>query len=484
MRLEQRMTLAPRMIQSMEILQLSILALQERIEQELSENPVLELVEPPAEEEIQSESTVQDTAEANLAEKDLIVDTEHNNAADFERLDSLDNDFKDYMNQSGPFHLRTRSDDVDGKLQAIKNTAAPSQSLHEHLMDQWRLIDVDEPVRKAGTTIIDYIDDRGYLSVRLEQLHNKDKADFSIENLKTALKLVQRLEPAGVGARDLAECLLIQMAQSSEDMTFEARLVNEHMNTLLDNHLPEIARKMKCTIDRINDAVEHLSKLDTSPGLLISQYRNQPVTADVIIERDDSGKFFARLAVSNLPTLRINREYENMAKDNAVGKKTRDFLKNNIRSAQWIMDAIEQRKSTLLKVTKAILKFQTDFFEKGQLHMKPLPMAKVADYVGVHIATVSRAVAGKYVQCEFGILPLRKFFSGGTEDVTGNAHSWQAVRAKLQQIVDSEDKTKPLNDKQILNMLLDSGIKKLSRRTVAKYRKLMNIPSARFRKKF
>jgi len=316
MRLEQRMTLAPRMIQSMEILQLSILALQERIEQELSENPVLELTEPPAAEETQSESTAQDTAEANLTEKDLIIDTEHNNAADFERLGSIDNDFKDYMNQSGPFHFRTRSDDVDGKLQAIKNTAAPSQSLHEHLMDQWRLIDADEPEKKAGTAIIDYIDDRGYLLVRLEQLHNKDKADFSIENLKTALILVQRLEPAGVGARDLAECLLIQMAQSSEDMTFEARLVNEHMDTLLDNRLPEIARKMKCTIDRINDAVERLSKLDTSPGLLISQDRNQAVTADVIIERDDSGKFFARLAVSNLPTLRINKEYANMAKKN------------------------------------------------------------------------------------------------------------------------------------------------------------------------
>jgi len=159
-------------------------------------------------------------------------------------------------------------------------------------------------------------------------------------------------------------------------------------------------------------------------------------------------------------------------------------LQNNLRSAQWIMEAIEQRKNTLLKVTQVIVKYQKDFFDKGQLHLRPLPMSKVADDVGVHLATVSRAVAGKYVQCSWGILPLRKFFSGGIEDVNGQAHSWEAVRAKLQQIIDEEDKAKPLNDDEIREKLLKSGIKKLARRTVAKYRKLMNIPAARFRKKF
>jgi len=484
MRLEQRMTLAPRMIQSMEILQLSILALQERIEQELNENPVLELTEASAAEQTQDAPVSEDTADTNLAEKDLIVDTEHNNAADFERLDSVDNDFKDYMNQSGSFHFKPRPEDVDGKLQAIKNTAASCPSLHEYLTDQWRLIDAGERVKKAGQAIIDYIDDRGYLSVRIEQLHNKDKADFDIDDLKNAVELVQKLEPAGVGARDIAECLLIQMAQSPNDMTFEARLVTEQMDKLLDNRLPDIAKKMNCTIERINQAIERLSKLDTSPGLLISQYRNQPVTADVIVERNDDGRFCVGLAEYDFPTLRINKDYMAMANNNTVARKTRNFLKNNIRSARWIMDAIEQRKSTLLKVSKVIVKFQSDFFEKGQLYMKPLPMAKVAEQVGVHVATVSRAVAGKYVQCEFGILPLRKFFSGGTEDIAGNSHSWQAVRAKLRQIVDAEDKTDPLNDEQIMKRLLDSGIKKLSRRTVAKYRKIMNIPSARFRKRF
>jgi len=148
------------------------------------------------------------------------------------------------------------------------------------------------------------------------------------------------------------------------------------------------------------------------------------------------------------------------------------------------MEAIEQRKSTLLKVARTVVKFQKEFFEKGQLYLKPLPMSRVAEEVGVHIATVSRAVAGKYVQCDWGMLPLRKFFSGGTEDETGNAHSWEAIRAKLQQIIDAEDKSKPLNDDEIRRKLAEAGITNIARRTVAKYRKLLNIPAARFRKKY
>ncbi|MHC4323615.1 MAG: RNA polymerase factor sigma-54 [Planctomycetota bacterium] len=483
MRMEQKMKLAPHMIQSMEILQLPILALQERIEQELNSNPVLETEQPESPEEI--ESPREDQPADDIDEKDLVLSTDNNKVEDFERLESLGDSFTDYMSEAGPMRKRTQSGEVDKKLEAMKNTAAPSQSLHEYLADQWRMVDADKPVKKAGDMIIDYLDDRGYLTVRLEQLHNKDRGDFTVDDLNHALEFVQKLEPAGIGARDLKECLLIQMAQIGEDMSFESRLISEHMDKLLDNHLPEIARKMNCSIDSINRAIERLSKLDTSPGLQIGQDRNHSITPDVIVESSEDARHYSvRLADSGLPYLRINNDYAKMAKDNRVGEKTRKFLQNNMRSAQWIIDAIEQRKNTLLKVTKAIVKYQTDFFEKGQLHLRPLPMSKVADDVGVHLATVSRAVAGKYVQCPWGILPLRKFFSGGRQDVNGQAHSWEAIRAKLQQIIDEEDKTKPLNDDQIRKELAKAGIDNLARRTVAKYRKLMNIPSARFRKKY
>ncbi|UCE99288.1 MAG: RNA polymerase factor sigma-54 [Planctomycetota bacterium] len=473
MRLEQRMKLAPRMIQSMEILQLPMLALEERIEQELNSNPVLETEGPSKPEE--------EPSSGELSQAD--IDTER--LEDFGRIERLDEDYKDWMDRSETFRYRPRTDEPDLKLEAIKNTAAPPQSLHEHLSDQWRLVEADDQVKKAGTTIIDYINDRGYLTVRLEHLHNKDRADFTFDDLKKALKLIQSLEPAGVGAQNLKECLLIQIAQSSDNMSFETKLIAEHMNELIENRLPEIARKMNCRIEKINQAIERMSKFDTSPGLQISKDQNHPITADVIVERiEDSADFSVRLADSNLPSLRINDYYAKMTKESGLNAKTKKFLQNNIRSAKWIIDAIEQRKNTLLKVASAVVKFQREFFDNGQLYLKPLPMSKVADEIGVHLATVSRAVAGKYIQCSWGILPLRKFFSGGTEDAHGTELSWEAIRAKLQQIIDNEDKSKPLSDDQIRKKLAEAGIKNLARRTVAKYRKLLNIPSARFRKKY
>ena len=370
MRMEQRMKLAPHMIQSMEILQLPILALQERIEQELNNNPVLEVAEPSNTED---EDSPREQSQEDTGEKDLVVGTDNNKAKDFERLDGLDDEFKDYMEQSGPWHARIPGDERDRKLEALKNTAAPSQSLHEYLTEQWRLVEAKETVKKAGEMIIDYIDDRGYLTVRLEQLHNKDKNDFTVDDLKEALGLVQKLEPAGVGARDLKECLLIQMAQNGEDgsrfkeesqngdkdMSFESRLIVEHMDELLENRLPEIAKKMNCDIETINHAIERLSKLDTSPGLQIGRDQNHPITPDVIVEAsENSGQYSVKLADTGLPSLRINDYYAKMVKDNRVSEKARKFLQNNLRAAQWIMEAIEQRKNTLLKVAKTVVKYQ------------------------------------------------------------------------------------------------------------------------------
>lgn len=483
MRMEQRMKLAPHMIQSMEILQLPILALQERIEQELNSNPVLELEEddPIGEDAAPPEPPAGD----DIGEKALILNTDQNKADDFERLDSIEDDFKEFIDQSGPYHVRRDGEEKDPKLEALKNVAAPPQSLHDYLAEQWLLVEAEEPVKKAGTAIIDYLDVRGYLSVPLEQLYTKDQKDFTPGDLVRALRLIQQLDPPGVGARDLRECLLIQLAQSSEELSFEYRLIADHMEALLENRLPEIARRMECSLERLNQAIRRLSKLDSSPGLQVGRNESIPITPDVIVEPPNgSGDFSVRLADSSLPSLRLNPFYTRMADDGQTNENTRKFLQNNIRSAHWIIEAIEQRKHTLLKVARTIVRHQRDFFEHGPLHLRPLPMATVAQEVGVHLATVSRAVSGKYMQCAWGILPLRKFFSGGTEDTSGQAHSWEAIRVQLQQIIDEEDKTRPLNDDQIKAKLAEAGIPNLARRTVAKYRKLMNIPTARFRRKY
>ncbi len=482
------MKLAPHMIQSMEILQLPILALQERIEQELNSNPVLEMDESSGPEEAPAETATEPEVQTESKEQERKDDT-------------LDEEFRNYIEQDAGFS-RPQPDEPDPKLAAMNNTAAPPQSLHDYLEDQWRLVEADEPVKRAGSMIIDYIDDRGYLSVRLEQLHSKDRTDFGLEDLQKAIELIQKLDPPGVGARDLKECLLIQIGQSGvdstpdddirgqasspqEDMSFERALVAGHLDELLENRLPEIAKKMHCSIEELNRAIERLSKLDTSPGLQVGRNHNHAITADVIVDySDETGEYTVRLAEDGLPRLRISDDYVKMAASDKAGEKAKQFLQNNIRSAQWIIDAVQQRKNTLLKVTRSIVNRQRGFFDRGQLYLKPLPMAKVAEDVGVHIATVSRAVAGKYMQCSWGILPLRKFFSGGIEDTQGNEKSWEAIRAKLQEIIDAEDKSRPLSDDQIKEKLAEAGITGLARRTIAKYRGLLKIPPARLRKKY
>lgn len=473
------MKLAPRMIQSMEVLQLPLLALQEKIEAELNSNPVLELDEEP---QVQTEPVEPKPAE-DVEEKELVVRDDSDRIEDFQRLDTISDYYGDYFD--GGTYRPVRDDgQPDKKLEAMQNTAANEVSLNDSLKEQWRLVDAPEGVKAAGELIIDYIDEKGYLSVRLEQLHNKDKYSFGLDELYQALALIQKLEPPGVGARDLRECLLIQMRQFPEDMSFEMELVRNHWQDLLDNHLPRIARKMNVSLERIGKAIERMSKLDTSPGLSIGRNENHPITADVIVEPDGKGGYTVSLMEARLQNLRVNGFYQKMAKDRGIDENTRQFLQKNIRSAQWFMDAIEQRKQTLLKVARAIVEFQKDFFDKGKLYLKPLPMATIAEKVGVHIATISRAVAGKYMQSPQGILPLRSFFTGGTEDPQGRELSYDAVKAKLQEIVDNEDKANPLSDDELRQKLAEAGMGNIARRTVAKYRSILNIPTARFRKKY
>jgi len=483
MRLEQRMKLAPRMIQSMEILQLPMLALLEKIEAELNSNPVLEIAEP-SEAQADSESDVQQQSDTDAGEKDLVVNRDDNKADDFERLSDFSEHTDDYLSRTEVSRGARYDDEPDRKLEAMSNTPDKGQSLHDYLTEQWRLVDADEKTKKAGQLIIDYIDEKGYLKVRLEQFHNKDKHDFGMEHLEKALELVQQLEPAGVGARDVKECLLIQMAQSSEDMSFESQLVSKYLDKLLENKLPEIARRMNCSIERINETLLRMRKLDTSPGLQVSRERSHPVKVDVIVDPAEGGGFKVYLAEKSIPALRINEHYADMARDKKLDGKTRDFLRTNILSARWLMDAIEQRRQTLLRVSRAVVDRQRGFFEKGTMYLKPLPMSEVADKVGVHVATVSRAVSGKYIQSPQGIMPLRDLFGGGMETDNGSSESFEAIRAKMQQIIDSEDKSKPLGDEAIRKKLEQMGIKDIARRTVAKYRKIMSIPTARFRKRF
>ncbi|MGN6370348.1 MAG: RNA polymerase factor sigma-54 [Phycisphaerae bacterium] len=481
------MKLAPRMIQSMEILQLPLMALEERIEQELTANPVLERKE--------SDYEAPDmTAVAGMPKEVSTPDTPSPDA-DNKQTEISDREIEQYVQDQADWSQMNRGSrsrgagERDAKMDAMANTAARSVSLQEELTRQWDLIDVEDRLRRAGYVLIDWIGDDGYIRDPLETIAQHLPAGLTPKDLEDAIPVLQqRLEPVGIAARNLQECLLLQIdaweREKRTDLTVPRVLVNTYLHDLEMNRLPQIARKSGFTIDQINQGKEFLKHLNAKPGSLLEDNPIPKVTPDAIVERDEeSGEYTCRLTDEHAPRLYINEIYKKMAKTKSVDGKTREFIANNIRNARWLIESIEQRRNTLLRVLRVVVEAQKEFLEHGPQFMKPLPMIGVADQLGIHVGTVSRAVAEKYIQTPRGIFPLRMFFTGGTENAEGEAMSWDAVKAKLGEIIDNEDKSNPLSDDEIVVKLKEQGIE-LARRTVAKYRKIAAIPPARRRKVF
>ncbi len=479
MKMDQRMVLAPRMIQSMEILQLPLLELQERIEQELLSNPMLEMEEPEG-----SDTDVAVEKDRDDSEQALQIKEDKNKTEEFERLSNISSDYDDYLGRGDYVRSRRSDDQPDQKYEAMLNTAAPAQSLNEYLHEQWILVECDPLIRKIGDVIIDLINEAGYLSMPLEEIPQYLHEKITPQQLAKALALVQTLEPAGVGARHLGECLTLQLNGRAETHHLELELITNHLKDIEMNRFPIIARKTGKSIAEIKQAIQMISRLDPRPGLQIGRQENAYVMPDIIVEYDeDNDVYLVRLTSGALPTIRINNQYKQLLKQKDMSQQTREFLQNSARSARWLVESIEQRKNTLLRVANHVVQNQRDFFDNGPLHLRALPMVDVAEALGIHVGTVSRAVAGKYMQTPVGIFPLRYFFSGGRETAEGDSVSWDAIRAKLQEIIDNEDKSNPYNDDELVEQLAKHGIT-LARRTVAKYRGLMHVPPARRRKQF
>jgi len=498
-----RQLLTPRMIQSMEILQLPLMALEEKIEQEMESNPVLEQRDGDLEHDI----TVNEETPPELAdlperpdmledEMTLILKDGGDSAEDFDRLDRISAllENEEFITNSS-FQERRQPSSYDGerdkKQDALNNSPDRAGNLTDHLLDQWNFIDAPPEVMAAGELIINYIDPQGYLRVELETIRSESKKPVTVETLQKALKQIQTLEPAGVGARDLRECLLIQVdaleedpENEGDDFTLARQLVSDHLKDLEMNRYPQISKKLGVSIDEIKGAVRRLSRLHPHPGKQIGADEAPPITPDAFIYLDeDTKKYEIRMANDPAESLYIGGKWRKMLKDKSVDKKTREFLSNNVRNARWLIESIEQRKGTIARVIRVVVDAQKEFFEQGPEHLKPLPMIGVADQLGIHVATVSRAVSEKWIQTPRGVFPLRRFFSGGTTSESGEDMSWDAVKEKLKIIIDNEDKNNPLNDDEIVDRLKEQGIV-LARRTVAKYRKILNISTARQRKEF
>jgi RNA polymerase sigma-54 factor len=520
MRMGQQMKLAPRMIQSMEILQMPLADLQERIEQELESNPTLELTEVEADEREAREARVESDRDARALERPADVDQEHG-TRDFERLDAFENDNPDAAenefserpeSSSEPERYREptysaphQEGERDAKMDAMAAAPARSASLHDQLLEQWAFTEVESKLRPLGEAIIANLENDGFLRTPLETIAERFPGEPkpSMEQLARALQAVQLfLEPAGVAARDARECLLLQLdalldhvgdAGEHDDRRWmadsgvveDARvLIRDHLDDLMQNRLPRIAERAGLTIERIRGALELMKKLSLAPARSLVTDDVRPIVPDAIVEYDgENDRYIAYLNEPRMMNLRVNMEYAKLSRDRTMADKDREFLKTNLGNAQWLIDAVNQRKGTLLRVINVVVQEQREYFDYGPQALKPLPMTQVADQLGIHVATVSRAVADKYISTPRGTVSLRKFFSGGVQTDGGEEVAWDAIKVALREIVDGEDKKRPLSDEALVDELKKRGIE-IARRTVAKYRDQLQIPAARLRKAF
>ncbi|HOM16678.1 MAG TPA: RNA polymerase factor sigma-54 [Thermoguttaceae bacterium] len=486
MRQVQKQILAPRMIQSMEILQLPILALQERIEQEMQENPVLEQVEidPDAAPE-ESEEPLEPTPSEPVAEseREFVID-EAKPEADFERLVEMDEQWPEHFEEHTRPSRNRMEEEAERQHDAMANLTARPPTLQDYLESQLAWFDLAPDLRAMCERIIYNLDHNGYLTTKeLRDLLGPESTEADLALAERALAMVQKLDPPGVGARDLRECLLLQLTPGMPYYDELRTLITHHLEDIEQNRLPAIAKKTGYSLETIQAVLQELRKLNPKPGADFQEEFIPPVTPDVYVERTDDGGYKARLEEGRLPQLVISPYYRRLLSDPQTNEQTREYIKRKLNSAQWLIDAISQRRNTLLRVAQAIVDHQKNFLDKGPEYIEPLKMQQIAEKVGVHVTTVSRAVDDKWIQTPRGIFPLKRFFCGGTISAEGDEVAWDAVRLKLQEIIANEDKQNPLSDEDLMHELAKHGIQ-VARRTVTKYRKALRIPSSRQRREW
>jgi RNA polymerase sigma-54 factor len=493
MRAELSQIISPRMIQSMEILQLPVMALQERIEHELQENPVLEQREPGSDEEgypntpelaegVDTPDPVETPPEAKqeTPETELVIDAK-SGEQDFERMEALNEDWSDYFNEESRPSANRISEDMDKKHDAMANMADRPQSLQDFLNDQLPYLGLGDQDKELVRHLISHLDERGYLITPLDDIRQSFGQDVTIEQVEDALDQLQQLDPPGVGARDYKECLLLQVKTDTPCREVVRSLILNHLEDIQHNRLPVIQKRTGYDIKTIHEGIEVLKHLDPKPGGRFETNSTQYVVPDIIIERNDQGEYDIRLVDDWTPQIYISRRHFEMLRDKSLPAKDREFIQRKIQSAKWLIDAIEQRRSTLKKVTRAIIDHQRKFLDQGPEHIEPLKMQQIADLVGVHVTTVSRAVDDKWAQTPRGVFPLKRFFGGGTQTSTGEDVAWETIKQKLMDIIGAEDKANPLSDEDLVTKLSESGYP-VARRTVTKYRKMLGIQSSRQRK--
>ncbi|MCI0585290.1 MAG: RNA polymerase factor sigma-54 [Planctomycetes bacterium] len=470
LRLEQRLLQSPQMIQAMQILQLPGLELRERVERELEENPFLEVVEPEAPRAEEPHPSLEGRS-ADGSRLELIG-----------RLERL----LDEKPQGGGSPSRGSYDgEEDAHYDALLNTPDPHGTIADRMLPDLRGEELTDRERRIGEYILNCLDQRGYLASSLEEISMALAGELpgvSVEEVAAVLDRVRRLGPPGLGARDLKECLLLQIERLGGRGDLERLLVESYLSDLANNRLPKVARETGRSLEEIKEAYAFLRTLNPSPGAQLDGGRAAAIAPDVIVEEVE-GEPSVSLERGDIPAVRVSPDFRRMLEEAKSDRGAFELLRRKLESAKWLIEAIGQRESTLLRISKEIVKRQRDFLENGPSRLRPMRMQEVADAVGVHISTVSRAIKGKYLQSPRGIVEMRSFFTGGTEMESGEVESQTAIKERVRGLVEKEDPRTPLSDEEIADRLREQGLG-IARRTVTKYRRTLGIPPSSVRRAY
>ncbi|MDH3215551.1 MAG: RNA polymerase factor sigma-54 [Candidatus Krumholzibacteria bacterium] len=466
LRQKQQLVMTPKLQQALKLLQMPAIELQQMLKQEIMENPLLEEVEDFL--EVQEEEDRQQEAETAKADgkdgddKEETIDWGEYFQDGFEIGYGLGEEMQEEFFERVPIAKRSFNDQLVGQLRIAT--------------DDQRTLDI-------GDYIIGSLDESGYLTCELEEV--AATFDISVDEVQRVLSIIQTFDPSGVGARNLQECLLIQLGTRGLQDSLAAKIIKDHFNDFKQKKYLEIGKKLKIPVQEIQNQCKTISSLDPKPGLEIMAGDPQYVIPDLVVEKVDD-KYVIYLNDKNIPRLRISHAYqEELLKDNKDdgGKATREFIQSRLKSARWLIQTIEQRRRTMVKVMECIVEKQHEFFEKGTAFLRPLTLQQVASEINMHESTVSRVTTNKYVQTPRGVFELKFFFSSslGTQD--GSEISAKSAKDRIRRIIEAENAHNPLSDQRIADMLKSGGLN-IARRTVAKYREQLNILPARMRKEY
>jgi RNA polymerase sigma-54 factor len=457
--LSMQQVLAPQLQQSLIILQAPMLELRNIVQQELQTNPVLE------------EEAPESAPEEGKSEADDFKE-------EFDQLAKLDEEWREYMAQSSSYS--GRNEDDEERRQFFFDSIANQQTLQEHLISQLNSSELDKNDRRLAELIIGNIDDNGFLQTTPEEMNAN--TGVSIADLRRLLDLIQTFHPPGVGAVDLRDCLLIQLRALGKENTLEYQIINKHLEELGKRRFPEIARRLGVTVDQVQQAAYSIATLDPKPGATFAPDPNNYVLPDVAVEKIGE-KYTVSLNGEQIPHLRISNTYKDIMAQDGSGGDVKDYIREKIRSGKFLIKSIHQRQQTISNIANQIVGRQEEFLEKGTAFLRPMTMVQIAEAVGVHETTVSRAISGKYMSTPQGVYEMRYFFTPGYQTATGESMSNTSVKEAILGLIKDESPNNPLSDKEIVSILSERGIP-IARRTVAKYRNELNILPSNMRKQY